>query len=239
MCCDRRGNIWVGTYFGGVNYFSPGRDDYVNFNYEGLAPRGLYHSYINSMVMDNDGSLWFGTDGAGVCCVDSRLNIKKQLTAGDGPNALRQNNIKCLAYDSASDRLFIGTHLGGLSVYDVKKGTTVNLIDNPEYTAAGNVIHALKIYGDRLYISSREGLSYIGLNDRSMKITRLKCGISPYRFDFDDKHMLQCRRSSCRHFWQRYDAVSRLQRRRHAGAQHIHFRHARRLLLYHGENFGR
>lgn len=185
MCCDRRGNIWVGTYFGGVNYFSPGRDDYVNFNYEGLAPRGLYHSYINSMVMDNDGSLWFGTDGAGVCCVDSRLNIKKQLTAGDGPNALRQNNIKCLAYDSASDRLFIGTHLGGLSVYDVKKGTTVNLIDNPEYTAAGNVIHALKIYGDRLYISSREGLSYIGLNDRSMKITRLKCGISPYRFDFD------------------------------------------------------
>lgn len=186
MCCDRRGNIWVGTYFGGVNYFSPGRDDYVNFNYDGLAPAGLYHSYINSMVMDRDGNLWFGTDGAGICCLDSKMNIKKQLTAGNTtPNSLRQNNIKCLAYDAVSNRLFIGTHLGGLSVHDVAKGTTINLIDNPAYKKVGNVIHDIKIYGNRLYISSREGLSFIDLSDSSMTITKLKTGISPYRFDFD------------------------------------------------------
>lgn len=185
MYCDRKGNIWVGTYFGGVNYFSPQHDDYTNFNYEGLAPKGLYHSYINSLVLDRDGSIWFGTDGAGVCCINRHLEILKQITAGEGPNSLRQNNIKCLAYDTPSNSLFIGTHLGGVSVYDLDKGTTLNLIEHPAYKDAGQTIHDIKIHGDRLYIASREGLSYIDLRANPMTVTKVKTGIAPYRFDFD------------------------------------------------------
>lgn len=187
MCCDRRGNIWAGTYFGGVNYFRPGQDYYSNFDYEGLVPEGLHHSYINSMVRDRDGRLWFGTDGAGVCCLDRQTNVVRQITAGDGKNSLRQNNIKSLAYDARSNRLFIGTHLGGLSVCDLDRGTTVNLIDRPGEDVIGPVIHSMKIYGDRLYVASRRGLFSISLDDSALSPRRITSRVIPYRFDFDSE----------------------------------------------------
>lgn len=121
------------------------------------------------MTKDRDGNLWFGTDGAGVCCVDSIWNIRTTLSTKSGANALRQNNIKALAYHPGSNRLFIGTHLGGLSVYDITTGTTTNMIDNPQLARElGNVIHSLKVRGDNLFIASRTGLSRIDLSTDSI-----------------------------------------------------------------------
>lgn len=164
MLCDRRGNIWAGTYYGGVNYFSPAYDHFVNFNYESLAPHGLYQSFVIDMATDRDGNLWFGTDGAGICCVDSEWNILQQLTTRSGANALRQNNVKSIAYDRGSHRLFVGTHLGGLSVYDIASGRMTNLIDRlgPD-RHPGNVIHHLQIDDGKLFVSSRSGLSWADL----------------------------------------------------------------------------
>lgn len=193
MYCDREGNIWAGTYYGGVNYFSPNHEQFVNFNYEGLAPDGLYHSFIIGMVIDRDGNLWFGTDGAGVCCVDSDWNIKTQLSTNSGDKALRQNNIKALAYDADRNRLYIGTHLGGLSVYDIDRGTTENLIDSkPDGGVPGDVIHCLKIYNDKLFIGSRTGLSVMDLDRELGAIRKLTSQIAPLRLDFDSRGDIYC-----------------------------------------------
>lgn len=184
MLCDRQGNIWAGTYYGGVNYFSPADEQYFNFNYENLAPDGLYHSFIIAMTKDRDGNLWFGTDGAGVCCVDSIWNIRTTLSTKSGANALRQNNIKALAYHPGSNRLFIGTHLGGLSVYDIGTGTTTNMIDNQRLAQElGNVIHSLKVRGDNLFIASRTGLSRLDLTTDS--IHHIATPTPPLFIDFD------------------------------------------------------
>ncbi len=186
MYCDRLGNIWAGTYYGGVNYFSPAREQFINFNYETLAPEGLYHSFIIDMVKDRNGDLWFGTDGAGVCCVDSDWNIKKTLSTRNGTNALRQNNIKALEYDPVGHRLYIGTHLGGLSVYDIARGSTTNLIDRTgEKGIPGNVIHSLKVRGNTLFIASRTGLSWMDMS--TGRITPIPVPIYPLRIDYDDE----------------------------------------------------
>lgn len=181
MFCDRQGNIWAGTYYGGANYFSPAHEQFVNFNYENMAPEGLYHSFIIGMVEDRDGNLWFGTDGAGVSCVDRDWNIRSQLSTRNG---LRQNNIKALAYHPESHRLFIGTHLGGLAIHDIAKGTTKNLIDSgTDVSLVSDVIHALKVVGNHLFISSRSGLSYMDLSTNVIK--KIPTPIIPLRFDID------------------------------------------------------
>lgn len=184
--CDREGNIWVGTYYGGVNYFSSLRKQFVNFDYEGLAPQGLFLSTVIDMVHDRHGNLWFGTDGAGVCCVDPDWNIMTQLSIQSGKNALRQNNVRALAYDSISDRLFIGTHLGGLSIYDVKRRSTTNLIDRPHDRALpDSVIDDLVIRNGKLYVAARSGLYSMDLkNNHVRRIRRNRVSLKT-KIDFD------------------------------------------------------
>lgn len=184
MYRDRDGNIWAGSYYGGVNYFTPSHDRYFNFDYARIAPVGLFHSFVIDMVSDNDGNLWFGTDGGGVCCVDSTWNVVTQLSTLSGRNALRQNNIKSLAYDPDGNRVYIGTHLGGLSYYDINTRKTVNLIDKQsDKELPGNVIHHMQIADGKLYISSRMGISRMDLADG--KFTSLSSA-QPLKFDIDE-----------------------------------------------------
>ncbi|MDE7442849.1 MAG: response regulator, partial [Muribaculaceae bacterium] len=184
MFHDDKGTIWAGSYYGGVNYFTPRHDDFINYSYEGHAPAGLYHSYILDMVVDNDGHLWFGTDGAGVCCVDSLWNIREQLTSLPSNKSLRQNNIKALAYDADHNRLYIGTHLGGLACYDISSGQTSNFInDTGIREMLGAIIHHLKIQDGTLYMSTRTGMWKMDLVTRRIsKITSFKAS---YPFNFD------------------------------------------------------
>lgn len=180
---DDNGTIWTGSYYGGVNYFTPKHDDFINYNYDGHAPSGMYHSYIIDMTVDKAGNLWFGTDGAGVCCVDSTWNILEQLTSQSSGKALRQNNIKALAYDQAHNRLYIGTHLGGLSCFDINTGHIRNFINEAgPKDMLGDIIHHLKIHNDTLYISSRKGMFCLDLV--SQYITRITPEI-PYAHKFD------------------------------------------------------
>lgn len=191
MYCDRKGNLWVGTYYGGVNYFSPDHDKFLNFNYDSFVPDNLSHSFVKDMVMDKNGNLWFATDGAGVGCLDKNWTIIEHLSTSGTGKPLRQNNVRCLEYDPGSDRLFIGTHLGGLSVYDIKQKTVKNLIDIPQYQEIpGNIIHQLKVHKDYLFISSRSGISYLDLNTGIIK--ELKTNITPKMFDIDKNGDIYC-----------------------------------------------
>ncbi|MCI9607143.1 MAG: helix-turn-helix domain-containing protein [Muribaculaceae bacterium] len=188
---DRKGNLWVGTYYGGVNYFSPEDDKFINFNYDGYAPYNLSHSFVKDLVTDRDGNLWFATDGAGVSCVDKNWNIKTHLSTHTHSTPLRQNNVRSLAYHPESNRLFIGTHLGGLSILDIDVGKVTNLIDNPAVrNLIGDVIHDMKIFDNYLFLSTKKGV--FRMNLRSSDIEKVNTGIRTQQFDIDRKGNIFC-----------------------------------------------
>ncbi len=191
MACDRKGNLWVGTYYGGVNYFSPDHDKFLNFSYEGFWPGNLTHSFVKDLAVDRDGMLWFATDGAGVGCLDENWNIITHLSTRNPDLTLRQNNIRCMEYDPESNRLFIGTHLGGLSIYDIDSRKVTNLIDHPLYKSVpGNIIHQLKIHDRNLFIASRAGLSWIDLTTGA--IHKVNSNIVASLIDIDRHGNLYC-----------------------------------------------
>ena len=191
MYRDRKGNLWVGTYYGGVNYFYPENDKYLNFDYYGFGQENLSNSFVKDMVVDKDGNLWFATDGAGVGCLDANWNMTTHLYSGNSANTLRQNNVRSIEYDKESNRLFIGTHLGGLSIYDLGRKAMTNLIDVPGYQSIpGNVIHQLKIHDGKLFIASRTGLSWMNLSTGEIKA--VKSNIKPTFFDFDKEGNIYC-----------------------------------------------
>ncbi len=191
MCCDRKGNLWIGTYYGGVNYLSPDNDKFINFNYDGFAPGSLSRTFVKDIVMDRDGNLWFATDGAGVGCLDKDWKILTHLSSHSPNGTLRQNNIRCLAYDKDSHKVFIGTHLGGLSIYDIGKKSVTNLIDNnAARELLGDVIHELKVYDGNLYIASKKGIFL--MDTKSGKIHKPGIKMTTTMFDIDSDGNFYC-----------------------------------------------
>lgn len=116
---DRQGTIWAGSYFGGVNYFNPTKNSVIHYDYQAKELSGLYYSYIGEMVIDKNDNLWISTDGGGISCIDRNWKIVKQFTSQSSSHGIPHNNIKSLCYDESNNMLYIGTHLGGLSRYDI------------------------------------------------------------------------------------------------------------------------
>lgn len=156
---DRQGTIWIGSYYGGVNYFSPDRSGVVHYDYQAGNLSNLYYSYIGEMVEDKHRNLWISTDGGGISCVNENWELVHQFAAGQ-PNSILYNNIKSICYDSKNDYLYIGTHLGGLSRYDIQKNKFYNYQENPSANGPlpHNFIYQVRMWNDKLYLSSREGL---------------------------------------------------------------------------------
>lgn len=155
---DVQGNIWVGSYFGGVNYFSPQRDRFIHYDYNDSSTN-LYYSYIGDIILDRNNHLWLCTDGGGISCMDKEWNTIHQFTAGSG-NALPHNNIKSICYDEKNECLYIGTYLGGLSRYDIHSGRFHNYYDAGKNTGdmPNEVVYHVKMWKDQLYLSSRSGI---------------------------------------------------------------------------------
>ena len=62
MCLreDGEGNIWAGTYGGGVNRFTRKPSPFQNYRHEPGNPRSLDNDFVHSVYLDSRGILWVG-----------------------------------------------------------------------------------------------------------------------------------------------------------------------------------
>lgn len=182
---DRQNVIWLGSYYGGVNYFNPGQNIFTRYNYDQNADKNLYFSYIGEMTEDRERNLWFCTDGGGLSCIDSRTRAYTNLKAGGG-NALPHNNVKSVCYDPKRNCLYIGTYLGGLSRYDLKTKSFHNYLnDSGRGKVPGNIVFHVLFRDDCLYLSTNNG--FYRMNPDTHEFTLLHTNSFCQSFDIDHK----------------------------------------------------
>jgi ligand-binding sensor domain-containing protein len=108
---DKFGNLWFGTYGGGVS-----RYDGKSFSTFTTA-EGLAHNFVWSITEDNTENLWFGT-GGGVSRYDGQSF--STFTTAQG---LAHNIVLSITEDNTGN-LWFGTNGGGVSRYDGKSFST-------------------------------------------------------------------------------------------------------------------
>ncbi|WP_262248972.1 hybrid sensor histidine kinase/response regulator transcription factor [Parapedobacter soli] len=122
ICKDMEGGIWLGTYFGGVNYFSPHYNRFRKYFPEPGQP-SLSGEIVHEITKDRYGNLWIGTEDAGL----NRLNpATGEITAflpASSPGHLTYHNIHGLLADG--DELWVGTYEHGIDVLDVRTGKVI------------------------------------------------------------------------------------------------------------------
>ena len=183
---DRHNTMWVGTYYGGVNYVNPSRDIFTYYGVDEDRDDCLNYPIIGQMLEDKHRRLWICTDGGGLNCLDMKTGKFRHFRASD-PNSVLHDNIKTVAYDGSRDVLYIGTHTGGMSRYDCGTGKFHNY-SGREGDGPGNIIYHMLFHDGKLYVSARNGLWI--LDPDTDKFERLLAYGPVLTFDIDSRGMM-------------------------------------------------
>ena len=97
---DRQGTIWIGTYYGGINYFNQTKDVFYYYAYDKLRNDCLNFPFVGNMLEDEERTLWICTDGGGINCLNRKSGEFSYYTASD-PGSILHNNAKTIAYRSS------------------------------------------------------------------------------------------------------------------------------------------
>ena len=119
---DKENGIWIGTYFGGINYH---QKQYTQFKkyFPQKGQNSISGSAVREIHKDDYGDIWIGTEDAGL----NRFNPKTQIFTSYLPNGSKNSvsyyNIHALM--PRKNKIWIGTFEHGLDVLDRNSGTVV------------------------------------------------------------------------------------------------------------------
>jgi len=111
---DRSGNLWFGTWGGGISKFDG--KSFTNFT----TANGLSNNLVHCLAEDTVGNIWIGTEGGGISIYDGySFSIK---TKSDG----LANDIVYGIIPDRNGNMWIAAGVGGASKFDGERFTNFN-----------------------------------------------------------------------------------------------------------------
>ena len=132
---DREGGLWIGTYFGGVNYYS---NQHIMFEkyFPQIRQNSISGNAVREIVQDSTGNLWIGTEDAGLNKFNPHTGRFENFEPGRSPYSIAHTNIHGLLIDG--NVLWIGTFEHGLDKMDLSTGKVIR------HYVAGADVNSLK-----------------------------------------------------------------------------------------------
>ncbi|MDR7128623.1 ligand-binding sensor domain-containing protein/DNA-binding response OmpR family regulator/nitrogen-specific signal transduction histidine kinase [Algoriphagus sp. 4150] len=170
---DTEGGIWVGSYFGGVNYL-PNQPVKFEKYYPITNVNTISGRRVREIVGNGDGRIWIGTEDAGLNLFDPQTGTFEHLPVGDSDSQLSYRNVHGLA--KKGDKLLVGTFTGGLNIIDARTGKIKKI--NSGTQGAGltsdDIFSILIDSRDRVWLGTPHGMFVSVQEDRFRKVEELK-----------------------------------------------------------------
>ncbi|MEZ5038688.1 MAG: two-component regulator propeller domain-containing protein [Saprospiraceae bacterium] len=171
LLLDQQGNIWIGTYGGGISV-GWRRTDFMNFyQHDPEDPSSISSGQIRSLVKDDQGNLWLGTLTSGLdkCTLgqDGKLQrIQNIQTLSGVPKEFNDNEIIQLTKD-LKGKIWISTSRKGLFRMDPLSLQFEHFLYTPQ-SPPGRTISENRIWGLQVDPSNKvwigtwsKGLNYL------------------------------------------------------------------------------
>ncbi len=164
--CDKNGNIWMGTYFGGINFWSSQKSFFKTWDL-GTNNWQLGGNLVSCLKEDNEGNLWIAFEDMGL----NKLNIKTgdvtRYTHKEDMTGLSYNNLHDLLFVSDNE-LWIASYTGGINILNPKTGkfSFINQKNNSELPSDN--IYAFSRSGNSIFISTSLGIAIFDINTRKL-----------------------------------------------------------------------
>ncbi len=150
--CDKYGNIWAGSYGGGINLITQNNRS-VSHIFPIITQNGLNGSENKTMAIEKykgENKLYLGLDGTGLVKYDIDNNISERITLA---NEKMCENVLSILFDCKGN-LWTGSYNNGLSVIRKNGKITGFPLDK-----TGTAIRSLHEYGNgNIYIGGDKGV---------------------------------------------------------------------------------
>lgn len=110
---DRNGNIWLGTYQGGVNIYHPNQERFRNYFPAINNALDQKMRYVKSIYQDSRQTIWIGTDMGLLKFSNDGQLLKTYVNDPLKPNSINVGGVTAIREDKKG-RFWVGTWGGGL-----------------------------------------------------------------------------------------------------------------------------
>jgi ligand-binding sensor domain-containing protein/signal transduction histidine kinase/AraC-like DNA-binding protein len=158
-----RGDVWFGTYGGGLSRYNKQDDNFTTFT----SADGLPSNYIYSIASNTEGHLFLGTNaGLAFFNVDTYQSTSYQHNK-QKPNSLSQNTVVALL-DDPNGYLWIGTFLG-LNRFDKQSKSFVHY-NKSNSAISDNMVTSLHLSkAGKLWVGTMNGLSVLDVEHETIE----------------------------------------------------------------------
>lgn len=174
---DKEGGIWIGTYFGGVNYLNPTLLTIETY-YPDLLHGFLSGKAVSQFCEDPKGNLWIATEDGGLNYFDVQTKLITQ------PVRTTYHNTHALLLDG--DNLWIGTFSRGIDIYNTKTRKLINYRFNSNDLSTINddcIFSLYKTKSGDIYAGTPVGLNKFNRDKKNFE--RIK-GINSFIYDIKE-----------------------------------------------------
>ncbi|MDR0413869.1 MAG: response regulator [Prevotellaceae bacterium] len=183
---DREGGLWIGTYFGGVNYYPPQYAPFERF-YPQSKPNAIGGKRIREFQQDCYGDFWIGTEDGGLNYYNPTTRTFRNFMPDGKPGSIAYHNIHGLLADG--DKLWVGTFTHGLDVIDVKTQQVVRRYrktDDPNSLCDNSVFAIYKDNAGNLWFGTIYGLALY--NPQQDNFTKIAYTSNTFIYDIFQSH---------------------------------------------------
>ena len=155
---DSEGGVWIGTFYGGVNYL-PNHSKLFEKYYPTGLPGALNGNVVREIRADSYGNIWIGTEDAGLIKLDHQTGLFSSLTEDSDHSKIESRNIQGLQVDD--NNLWIGTYDNGIYILNIPANKITRHFvfnDGRSGLKTNSFITFLKTFDGTIYAGSVNGL---------------------------------------------------------------------------------
>lgn len=180
---DSQGGMWLGTYFGGLNYYHPIRNRFKNIERIPFK-NSLSDNVVSCIVEDRQKNLWIGTNDGGLNLYnpENRHFIHYTLQENQREEGFGSNNIKSVYVDDTRGLVYIGAHAGGLSILHRNSGRIENFNQRNSRLVNENVYSILPDKDNTFLLGTLSALVHFNPEQRSFTTISRESNGTPVTF---------------------------------------------------------
>lgn len=157
---DKEGGIWVGTFFGGLNYYHE-KALGLEYYYPSGVSNSLSGNAVSAFLETKSGEFWIGTEDGGLNNFNTTDKSFKKYPFKPSQDSLSYHNIHAL-YEDKKGNIWIGMYTGGLNILNPRTGKIKRYKSNPldGKTLSDNSIYSIDEDREgRIWVSTISGLN--------------------------------------------------------------------------------
>ena len=149
---DKKGSIWIGIYYGGINIWDSSNINFTNLT-SNQTRNKLSYDVISSIENYKNQKIFFGTEGKGLNILDLKNNNISYIDKGNH-KSLSDENIKSLLIDK--ETLWIGTLNSGINLFNIKTNTffSDNILTDLKNYLSNIGVYSIKKSKNKIWIGT-------------------------------------------------------------------------------------